>query len=328
MAVYDLMLKLEGLKALCGDGVTDDHLNYALFYPKELQDRRSSLSRLKSGKLDFTERLKSILTEEFNVRIVNNVLGGNAKPDGSGLLRNEDWERPLPEFFGYLAKVLDARAPTALSRAHSGIIAALHRLEEYRERDHALLVASYDVTEAERFRFPDSAPPVDPADLPLARIRVGRPMTAALVRVVNDEPARCWLFYVRNPDERQGLSQSHYVWDQDLSQMVYWHPDGPFEIPTGFIGALPGFPTVATRKTGMVTAFLLVEPLASHAVTDLLRAPTPAWDGKSPPSFEGFANLVTAGKRLFQRGNVSKLAKGTLSFQPPKLFVRRYKIDA
>ena len=69
MAVYDLMFKLEGIKALCGDGLTDDTLNLILFPDLEIEERRRNLSRLKRGTLAFREQLKSILTEEVNAQI-------------------------------------------------------------------------------------------------------------------------------------------------------------------------------------------------------------------------------------------------------------------
>lgn len=345
MPVYDLMLKLEGLKALCGDGVTDNDLSMVLFpYKWEEEHRRSAgkpgapipekksapaqrsdLSRLKAGKLAFTERLKSVLTEEFNARIKRNVLPPQNDPDlRIDLIRNEDWERPIHELFGHLAKGLGQTAPSALARAHAGIKAALHGLAEYRERDHALLIADYDPSDAERYRFPDTARPLDPIDqLPSVPLRAGQPMIATLVREVSEQRARGWLFYIRDPDIREGLTQSYYIWDQALHDMVYWHPGGAFEIGSRFIGPLPGFPTTTAKKPGEVTAYLIVEPLESSAVADFLREGAPAWDQRTPPSFEGFANLVTAKMRLFQRGNV-----GTMNYPPPKLYMRRYRINA
>lgn len=329
MPVHDLMPKLEGMKALCGDGVTDDTISRNLFPAHEVSEQRSSLSRLKSGEHDLTERHKSVLTEDFNARINKNVLArSNAAAEASGLLRAEDWDRPLPEFFGQLARTLDPLAPSALARAHAGILAALHGLQEYREHDHALLVAGYDPAEAEGFRFPETAERIDPLELPPGRLVAGEPMTASLVHEVNDEPARGWLFFIRNPDDRQGLSQSHYVWDQDLSQLVFWHRGGPFEIPAHHVGALPGFPAKTASLTGEVTAFLLVEPWQSPAVANLLRTPYPAWDGMSAPPFESIAHLVTCAMRLFQRGNARSFRRGQLDYPPAKLFMRRYKIDA
>lgn len=329
MAVYDLLLKLEGMKALCGDGITDDTISRNLFPTHEIGEQRSSLSRLKSGELDLTERHRSMLTEDFNARINKSVLPhGNTPVPIAALLRAQDWERPLPEFFGHLALALDQAAPSALARAHAAILSALQGLQDYRERDHALLLASYDPADAEAFRFPDSAKPIDPLELPPSRVVAGKPMIASLVHEVSNEPSRGWLFFVRNPDERQGISQSHYVWDQDLSQMLFWQEGGPFEIPAGHFGALPGYPTTATRLTGEVTAFLLVEPMNSPAVANLLRAPQPDWDGVSAPSFEGVAHLITCAMRLFQRGNSRSFRTGKLDFQPPRLFMRRYKIAA
>ena len=43
MAVYDLMLKLEGLKALCGGGITDDEISFNLFPAHGTADQRSNL---------------------------------------------------------------------------------------------------------------------------------------------------------------------------------------------------------------------------------------------------------------------------------------------
>lgn len=328
MAVYDLMLKLEGMKALCGDGVSDDSLNLILFPTKALEERRSALSRLKAGKLVFTEQLKSILTEDFNERIAKNVLR-NPSPlgDGVGLLRNEDWERPIHEVFAHLGRGLAADAPAALGRAHAAIADALHGLREHRQQDYALLVADYDPADADLSRFPVSAAPVDPLELPPVRLRAGQPMIAALVRAVTDRPMRGWLFYIRNPDTRQGSAQSRYIWDQDLAQMVYWHEGGSFEIAPAYTGPLPGFPAVTTHLLGEVTAYLLVEPPESSAVTELLRTPDPAWDGVSTPSFEGFANLVTGRRRLFQQGNVHRQNDGRLNYPPPKLYVRRYRVE-
>jgi len=329
MPIYDLMLKLEGMKALFGDGITDDTIGRNLFPTHEVSEQRSSLSRLKSGELELTERHRSMLTEDFNARINKSVLPpGNTPAANAALLRAEDWERPLPEFFGHLALALDPTAPSALARAHAAILAALQGLQDYRERDHALLLASYDPSDAEAFRFPDNAKPIDPLELPLSRVVAGQPMIASLVHEVNDEPSRGWLFFVRNPDQREGISQSHYVWDQDLSQMLFWQEGGPFEIPARHFGALPGYPTQATRLTGEVTAFLLIEPLNSTAVTNLLRIPQPSWDGVSAPSFESVAHLVTCGMRLFQRGNARNFQRGQLAYHPPKLFIRRYKIAA
>ena len=329
MAVYDLMLKLEGLKALCGGGITDDEISFNLFPSHETADQRSNLSRLKSGIHTLTTEHTSILTEDFNARIRASLLAGrNAPENPTALLRAEDWERPLPEFFGHLAHTLDPLAPNALARAHAGVLAALHGLQKYRERDHALLVARYDPSDADGFRFPETAERVDPLELPPGRLAAGKPMTAALVHTVNDEPARGWLFFIRNPDERQGLSQSHYVWDQDVNQLVFWHQGGPFELSAGYVGVLPGFPTTATRLTGEVTAYLLVEPHNSPAVANLLRVPDPTWDGVSAPPFESVAYLFTCAKRLFQRGNALRHDRGQLPYLPPKLFVRRYKIDA
>lgn len=328
MPVYDLMLKLEGMKALCGDGVTDDHLNYALFYPKDLEDRRSDLSRLKAGKIEFTERLKSALTEEFNARIARNLLPRNsdAEPDGTGLIRNEDWEKPIHELFQHLAKGLNEQAPAALARAHSAIAAAIHTMQQHREHDHALLVADYDPSSADLYRIPDNAAPVDPNPQPVVNIRAGDPMIATLTRPVTDRPARGWLFYVRDPDTREGVAQSHYIWDQDLKTMVHWHAGGPFEIAADHVGPLPGFPARTSSHTGKVTAYLLVEPIESTAVADLLRGGDASWNGIDAPSFDGFANLATAHMRLFQKGNTKSFQKGTLPYPPPKLFLRHYRI--
>lgn len=328
MTIYDFMLKLEGMKALCGDGLTDDIISGNLFPVHERTEQRSGLSRLKSGEHALSDQHKHILTEDFNGRISKNVLAkGNTEIPSTGLLRAEDWERPLPEFFGHLARTLEAAAPTALARAHAEILAGLHSIGDYRERDHAMLIDRYDPADAERYRFPEAAERVDPLELPPGRLTAGEPMVAALVHEVNDEPSRGWLFFIRNPDERQGLSQSHYVWDQDLNQMVFWHAGGPFEIPARHVGALPGYPARTTSLTGAVTAFLLVEPLNSTAISGLLRKPDPAWDGVSAPSFESVAHLVTCSMRLFQRGNAKRFEKGGVDYRPPKLFMRRYKID-
>lgn len=352
MPVYDLMLKLEGMKALCGDGVTDNELSMILFpekweleppanwaemtaeqkaklESKAAQNQRSDLSRLKAGRLVFSERLKAILTEDFNARIARNVLRvPNAPSDGTGIIRSEDWERPMHEFFGHLERGLGTQAAPALARAHAAIAAAIHGLQDYRQKHHALLIAAYDPTDAEQYRFPETAPPVDPLDLPPTRITARDPMIATLVDIVSDTPARGWLFYIRNPDTRMGIAQSQYIWDQSLSQMVYWHPDGPFDLPANYIGPLPGFPTKATSLEGEVTAYLLVESLESDAIAGLLRAPDPSWKANAAPSFDGFANLVTAKQRLFQKGNVLKEGDDRVKSPPPKLFIRRYRLNS
>lgn len=324
MRVYDLLPKLEGLKALCGGGLKDDTLAQLLFPMLDPAEQRSGFSRLKGAESDLSQEKRDLLTEFFNDWINTNVLKTNGLRKGTGLLRSGDWERPVPAFFGHLAASLEPLVPNAVARTHAGIIKCLHGLEEYAEYDHALLIATYDPADTQRYRFPDSARPADPRELPPTRVTAGKPMVAALTRQVTDEPSRGWLFFVRDPDERQGLSQSYYVWDQDLSQMIYWQANSPFDIPASHIGPLPGYPTAATRLTGKVTAFLLVEPLNSPAIGDLLGSPE---NRARPPTFENTVHLITRAQRLFQIGNSASYRRGKLTYQPPKLYMRRYKID-
>ena len=325
MAVYDLLFKFEGLKALCGGGMADEHISSLLFPAHDVTEKRSRLSRIKSGELPLLPEHKARLSEDFNARIAANVLRAGNSMDG-GPLRAEDWDRPLHELFGHLAAKLEEPAPAALDRAHAGILEALLAFGQRRERDDALLAERYDSATAERTRMPESAEPVDPLELPLVYLRAGDPMALALQREVTSKPARCWLFYVRNPDRRQASSIMERVWDQSLSQLVFWHKGGPFDLPAHFVGDLPGFPTATRKLTGTITAFLLVEPLNSFAVADFLAEPNPGWDRVSPPSFEGVAHMVTCSMRLFQVGNTRKHSKGDLSYEPPKLYVRPYQV--
>jgi hypothetical protein len=324
MLIYDLLLKLEGLKALCGGGMIDDHISTVLFPTHDTSEKRSRLSRIKSAELPLLLEHQILLTEEFNARITRYVRPASGAT--SGPLRPEDWARPTHEFFGVIAAHLGDDSPANLDRVHAGILEAILNFAKNREADDALLVDRHFDTESERFRIPESAEPVDPFDLPPARLSPREPMTARLHREVSRTAMRAWLFYVRNPDVRAPVESPGRVWDQQLSELVFWHQGGHFELPGRFIGDLPGFPTPTRNLCGAITAFLLVEPLDSPAVETLLAKPNPTWDRNSAPSFEGFAHMITCWMRLFQTGNTKKQEKGDLPYGPPKLFVRRYQV--
>ena len=243
------------------------------------------------------------------------------------MLRVEDWDRPLHEFFGQIARKLED-APEVLDRAHGAILLALEGLAEHRERDHGFAIERYEPVQAERYRIPIGAKPIDPFDLPPALLKVGEPMAARLTRPVSDEPMRAWLFYLRNPDTRTAPRMVDRAWDQRLEEFVFWHAETPFELEAGFVGMLPGFPAEVSARTGAVTAFLLLEPLHSPAVTELLGAPSPHWDRRSAPSFDGFAHMVTCKRKLFQSGHVKAPTVGGHPVPPPRLYLRRYEVRA
>jgi hypothetical protein len=324
---YDLMLKFEGLKALCGGGMSDEHISSLLFPTHADQERRSRLSRIKSGDLPLLGEHKDLLTQDFNLRI-NKYLRGVNSPSTQGVLRSEDWDRPVRDLFADLASHQAGLPADALDRAHAGLLGALSVIDEYRERNDALLVERHFGQEAERTRMPESAEPVDPLDLPLVHLRVGQRMTIVLRGEVTTTPVRAWLFYLRNPDQRVGVGLADRLWDQKANEMVFWHAGSPFELPARYVGDFPGFPANVRNLTGEITVFLLLEPMHSKAVADLLGKPDEGWTPDRPPSFEGLAHLVTCRMRLFQRGNTKKLGSkpGDLSYGPPKLFVRKYRV--
>lgn len=318
MHVYDLLLKIEGLKGVTNDGLADDFLNSVLFPTFGTQDRRSRFSNLKSGKNPLTLDHANSLTEEFNARISRTLRANGRTP----YLRAEDWYRPLPEFFAQLGTAI---GDDAMLRANAGMMTAIQGFETYRERDHALVVERFNPTR-DLTRFPVSAEPVDPVELPRVRLRPGEEMMMRIAHSVAPTSVRAWLFYVRTPDPRDGDLLPQLLWQQEHSEFVFWHAGGPFELAANFVGPLPGFPAHVADKPGSVTAFLLLEPLNSGAIAELLREPTRRWDGTSAPSFEGAIHLVTCARRLFQRGASLRFDKGDLSYPPPKLLVRRYKI--
>lgn len=326
---FDLMLKFEGLKALCGGGMGDEHISSLLFPTHENQERRSRMSRLKSSENPLSIEHKILLTEDFNARI-NRVLRNANSPTVQGVLRPEDWDRPVRDLFAYLASASAALPLDALDRAHAGLLSGLSGIDEYRERNDALLVERHFGVESERTRVPESAQPIDPFELPLVRLKVGQEMTVVLRSQVNDAPVRAWLYYLRNPDERAGVGLVDRLWDQQASQIVLWHPDSPFELPERYVGDLPSFPAKVSKLTGEITAFLLLEPMNSDAVANRLRMVDQDWTPGRVPSFDALAHLVTTRDRLFQRGNTKKLGNKPrdLAYGPPKLFVRKYRVAA
>lgn len=313
---YDLLFKFEGIKALCEGDVTDDLLNLILFPNKEIEDRRSSLSKLKSAELRLTLEHKNALVEHFNDHINRYLLRRNEPNPAGGILRADDWDLPLPEFFGRLAQHLDGKAPAALDRAHEGVKEAFARLTKYRQKDHALLIQHHDAAKAEQYRIPVSAAAMDPILLPAVPLKHAHQMTALLTRPVTAAPAKGWLFYVRDPDQRRDYSLGERIWDQSLDKLVFWHAANPFEIPAGYVGPLPGFPEEIADLPGQVTGYLVIEASNGRAVADLLRKPAPDWDGVSAPPFESFAHLVTCAKRLFDKAGNS-----------PRLYMRTYSIS-
>jgi len=311
--IYDLSLKLEGVKALIGGEITDDSISTSLFEHlyDDPQERRSHLSRMKSGLAPVRLTHRVALSDDFNGRINRFVrpAGGASRP-----IEPEHWLYPVPDFFSTLGAELHD-VPDALHRAHSGLLDAMLSFGRYRETGRALTIKSM-VNEGNSTPIQENAP-LQSIEAPVVQVRAGMPMTIIMDRAACSEPARVWIFEIRNP----GCP----VWGQDLTQMVSWC-GGPTEVPAGFIGDLQGFPSPAPTVVGTTTVFALSESLASTAVADLLARPTPGWDRTSAPSFEGYCHMVTRAMQLFQRGNTKKYVKGELPCPPPKLHMARYQV--
>ena len=317
--IYDLAAKFSGLAAFCNVELSDTNVSAALYANNlEIEAARQKMSRVKSGRLNISDDDLLNLSEYFNDLIAKAT--GSASLDArSGPIRPEDWARPINEFFGELKRHFYSHTE-ALDRAHSAVIAAMTKLDNYRDKATPLALTHDTGQVFDGTRFPVAAVPVDTITLPTPEFRSNERMLIELT-----EPVECdsngWMFFVRNPDTRRtpNAVQTH-VWDQKIGNLIRWLPS-PFPLSKGFFGPIPGFPCEVDPLEGEYTAYLLIENATANSVSSSLAIGEQPEPQTSVPTYEQTMRLIAQARTLLELGNASK---GNVA--PPRLLMRRYRV--
>ena len=317
--IYDLGPKFEGLIAFCRARIDDTNIGTALFGQFVTDSAaKETLSRVKAGQRPLTVEVCNKLSAFFNEQLAR-ATGSSAPKDARGPLRGEDWNRPLTDFFIDLAKHYAPTFADRLDDAHTAIVQFLNGLDAHRDRQNPLVISSHSGTPKDRTRFPAAAVPVDPLDLPVQNFNRGDKILIEIARPL-ERDSHAWLFFVRNPDVRAFRPDiTHWIWDQSVSDLIRWLPS-PVSLSKGFSGTLPGFPCDISPLEGEYTGYLLIEDAGANGVRKVLEEIGQAWNGERP-TFEATVHMITRARTLFQKGNVGKV-----SYAPPRLLMRRYRI--
>jgi hypothetical protein len=320
MPIFDLQLKLKGIEGFCGREIDNYHLGQLLYGDTTSEGEVArQVSRLRSGTKPLEPKKQKLLTDEINA-LIGISLGSNNPGAARGPLRVEDWDKPAPEFFAELARQYEEVAEDRLDGAHAAIVDTLNSFAAHQTMEPNLIVAENPLRQTDLTRIPISAVAVDPLTLPPKNLRPGQLMTVALLKPI-PSPSRGWLFYIRNTDSRTAPVINEWIWSEEkLDNLIFWSAS-PFDLPQGFKGELPGFPSEVRNLRGEVTIYLIIEPLESPAVQTLLEEVGAPWIGNQP-SFEATIHLITQGRKLFQKGHRS----AKINYAPPTLYARRYLV--
>lgn len=317
--IYDLAQKISGLAAFCGTDISDSDIAYVIFgHEMNEQRSREAYSKLKAAVRVPSTEDRTKLSSHFN-GLIANVTRRNDPSSQGGPIRPEDWDRPVTEFFDELERH-HVQYGDRLDRAHSAIVASLTAMDEYRSTSTPLVLTNHVGQSRDMGRFPSMAIGVDTLSLPIIQFRHGERMMIEIARPL-DRAAQAWMFFVRNPDTRKSPhGVTHRIWSQKPENLIRWSAS-PFMLKEGFTGALPGFPCSVEPLDGEYTAYLLLEETQALGVRRCLETDMGRPWNPNGPTYEATLHMISRVRTLFQRGNT-----GDISYLPPTLLMRRYRI--